>query len=98
MLICTLVTSTQASVTVWCAFSVIKRNYFPQFASSMWYTGALPPLAPAWGFPLAKRLECDSAENVEQGSIEGSVHVDGHGRGLEGSVHTSECFSKFPFH
>ena len=50
--------------SVWCAFSAIKRNYFPQFASSLWYTGVLPPLAHARA-PSAKRLDCSSAENVE---------------------------------
>lgn len=52
VLICTLVTPAQASVTIWCVFSVIKKKkYFPQSASSVWYTGAPHPLAQAWVFP-----------------------------------------------
>lgn len=64
-LICTLVTPAQASVTIWCAFSVIKKNYFPQSASSVWYTGAPPPLVQAWGLPSAESLECGSVKHVE---------------------------------
>lgn len=49
--------SWRASVTVWCAFSVIKKMVFPRCAFFVWSEWALYPTSGAWELHSVKRLE-----------------------------------------